>query len=189
MGSLDGCTLYEDDFFRKYFSIIQEVSISMQNTFTKCPKIHQHGWGWVFQAPSPLLALNAYRNDTKWPCVSNSLCWGSPKRWLLVNRCSNWSARTRANRRLPPSSWVISGDQPSKDDLTLIPNQPQLAYEAYDYMLTDVCGEGVDWASRISSPIRRACELISQSPVHSGLRNLQIVLLLCGSIHLVRGSR
>lgn len=58
----------------------------------------------------------------------------------------------------------------------------------YGCMLTGIYGRGVYWPLRMSSPIRRANELTNQSVIPSGLRDLQIVLLLCGLDHLVQGS-
>lgn len=40
--------------------------------------------------------------------------------------------------------------------------------------------EGVQWAPAMSSLIRRAHELSSQSPALSGLREAQVIPLLCG---------
>lgn len=53
-------------------------------------------------------------------------------------------------------------------------------------MLTGARGEGVYWALSMSSPTRRPHERNNQSPVPSGFREPQIILLLCGLDHLVK---
>lgn len=55
-------------------------------------------------------------------------------------------------------------------------------------MLTGISDQRVDWVPRMYDLIRMAHELSSQSPVPSGLRDLQVVLLPFGLYRLVKGS-
>lgn len=115
--------------------------------------------GGVSQAPSQLLALNAFRNASKRfesqtapvEKVLRTISW-----WLI---CSHRSERPKANSQHFSVDWLFISNQS---------------------VFTSIFYRKVYLTRRMCSTIRRAYELSRQSPVLSELRDLLIVQMPWG---------
>lgn len=72
--------------------------------------------------------------------------------------------------------------------MKVILNEPRVAYEPYDSMLTGIWGGRMRWTPKMSGLIRCTWELNNRSPALSGLRDPQVAVLPFGIDRLVTRS-
>lgn len=141
----------------------------------------QHSRWWVSQMPSLLLTLGASRNVPKWPCVSNSLCWGISTHYLFVTK--ELSARCDHESKC---SAPFAGFTDLEEMAKLLLQTNQARRKEHTTVFLPVSVMKVHSGTSMASPAQKLHELRNQSPAPSGLRDSQIVLLPCGRGHSIQ---